>query len=274
MKIQLCAFADEASGSLDGQIAALKRNDISLIELRNVNGKNVANFTLEEATEIKQKLDENNIKVWSIGSPVGKSKIENDFAVEQARLAHILDICEVFGTKNIRVFSFFLAEYEAHRDQVISRLEKLCAMAKSRGVTLLHENERGIYGDIAPRCVELLNAVSDLGCIYDPANFIQCGQDINQAMELLLPRTGYYHIKDVCAESNTVVPAGHGDGKISTIIEYVKSQGKDCVLSIEPHLKVFPGYNEIDGSELKNKFTFQTGDEAFDAAVAALKELI
>jgi len=274
MKIQLCAFADEASSSLDGQISALKRNNISLIELRNVNGKNVANFTLEDATEIKKKLDENGISVWSIGSPIGKSKIENDFAVEQARLEHILDICEVFGTKNIRVFSFFLDEHEKHRDEVIARLEKLCAMAKLRGVTLFHENERGIYGDIAHRCIELLDALPDLGCIYDPANFIQCGQNIDAAMELLLPRMGYYHIKDVCTASGTIVPAGHGDGKISAIIEYIRRVGKDCVLSVEPHLKVFPGYEEIDGSELKNKFTFKTGDEAFDCAVTALKELL
>ena len=37
--IRLCAFSDEAADSIDGQIAALKRNEISLTELRSVDKK-------------------------------------------------------------------------------------------------------------------------------------------------------------------------------------------------------------------------------------------
>ena len=39
--MRLCAFADEASVSLDGQIEALKRNNISLLEIRGVDGENI-----------------------------------------------------------------------------------------------------------------------------------------------------------------------------------------------------------------------------------------
>ena len=38
--IRLCAFSDEASDSLEGQIAALLRNNIKLTELRSVGGVN------------------------------------------------------------------------------------------------------------------------------------------------------------------------------------------------------------------------------------------
>ena len=55
-KIKLCAFADEADPMLDGQIEALKANDISLLEIRGVDGKSIVDVTVEEAKEIKAKL--------------------------------------------------------------------------------------------------------------------------------------------------------------------------------------------------------------------------
>ena len=46
------------------------------------------------------------------------------------------------------------------------------------------------------------------------------------------------------------------------------------VLTLEPHLAIFAGYAAIDSTEMKNKFTFATNGEAFDAAVLALKTLL
>ena len=64
--IRLCAFSDEASASLSGQIAAMTRNDISMTELRSVEGKNVKDLTPGEAADIKAALDLAGITVWSI----------------------------------------------------------------------------------------------------------------------------------------------------------------------------------------------------------------
>ena len=52
--IRLCAFSDEANPSLEGQIAAMKRNGIALTELRSVGGKNVKDLTVDEAAQIKK----------------------------------------------------------------------------------------------------------------------------------------------------------------------------------------------------------------------------
>ena len=64
--IRLCAFSDEAASDAEGQIAALKRNGISLTEIRNVCGKNVKDFTLEETAETRKKF--NDRKVWEKNS--------------------------------------------------------------------------------------------------------------------------------------------------------------------------------------------------------------
>ena len=56
--MRLCAFADEASSELFGQIAALKRNGISQLEIRGVNGKNIKDLSSEEVKAVKAALAE------------------------------------------------------------------------------------------------------------------------------------------------------------------------------------------------------------------------
>ena len=54
--IKLCAFADEADSALSGQITAMLENGIEYLEMRGVDGKNVAKLTIEEAKAAKAEL--------------------------------------------------------------------------------------------------------------------------------------------------------------------------------------------------------------------------
>ena len=268
MRISLCAFADEAAESITGQIAALLRNGIRKIELRSVDGVNVKDFSDEKAKEIACALKSAGITVWSIGSPLGKSDIEADFAKEQEVLEKLLHLCEIFDCKKIRVFSFFTKEYASVRDEVISRMQSLVAQAKKAGVTLYHENEKDIYGDIAERVSDLLDHVKGLESAYDPANYVQVGESVEN-MKKMVKRAGYYHIKDAL-RTGELVPAGEGDGQIPALIESIE---KDTTLTLEPHLKQFSGYASIDKHEMKNKYVFSSADEAFDTADSLKKVL-
>ena len=174
VKVKLCAFSDEAASSLEGQIEALKRNNIPYMEMRGVDGKNVTALTEEEAKEIREKLDANGIQVWSIGSPIGKSKIQDSFEEVEKLLRHTCSLANILGADKIRIFSFFEA-YDS-RDEVISRLRKMVAIAKEYGVKLHHENEKDIYGDIASRVLDIMENVEGLCHIYDPANYLQVGE--------------------------------------------------------------------------------------------------
>ncbi len=267
--IRLCAFADEASASLEGQIAALKRNNISLIELRNVDGKSVKDLTLDEGAAYAKTLHEAGIRVWSIGSPLGKADIgvELDAYLEEVR--HICRLANLFGAEHIRIFSFYGA-YEK-RETVMQYLSSMVEVAREFGVMLCHENEKEIYGDTVARVCEIMQAVKGLKFIYDPANYIQCGENILQAMELLHGSTEYFHIKDVISETEELVPAGCGDGQIAELVARITD---DKVLTVEPHLALFSGYGNIDNTEMKHKFHFESNDESFDAAVAAMKTIL
>ena len=67
---KLCAFADEYSSVIDEQIEGMKKHGIGYIEIRNVDGTNIADITEEKAHEVKKKFDNNGI-LDSFGSPAG-----------------------------------------------------------------------------------------------------------------------------------------------------------------------------------------------------------
>ena len=269
--IRLSAFADEAGRELDTQIEALKRNGISYIEVRFLGAKNVADLTEEEARAAKAKLDEAGIRVSAIGSPLGKIKITDDIDAHMEKTRHVCRLAKIFGTQRIRMFSFYEA-YEAE-EEVFAALRRMVAIAKEEGVTLCHENEKDIFGDVAARILRIMENVEGLAYVYDPANFLEVGEDSANALAKLHDKMTYFHIKDVIKESHEIVPAGYGDGLIDQLVSRLPAEG-EWILTLEPHLALFEGYAAIDNTEMKNKFVFQSNGEAFDAAVAALKKVI
>ena len=78
-KIKIYAFADEASSMIDEQICAMKRNNLNGLEIRNVDGVNISDISIDKAKEVKKKLDDADLGVWSIGSPIGKIGINDEF---------------------------------------------------------------------------------------------------------------------------------------------------------------------------------------------------
>ena len=276
-KLMLSAFADEASASLAEQIKALKKNDIPYLEVRGVDGKNVSSLTLDEAKDAKSRLAAAGIAVFSIGSPIGKVKLSDDFEKEFARFAHTLEIAKVMEAECIRMFSFFdfSALGEGARDEVMARLQKFADHAKGSGIVLCHENEKGIYGDITERCVDIFRSVSGMKSVFDPANFIQCGVDTAKAWDALKDTVHYLHIKDALADG-TVVPAGYGIGNLEAITrDFIARGGK--VATLEPHLHAFMGLSSLSGEDadrIIGSKRFANGREAFDYAVKCYRDIL
>lgn len=276
--LNIYAFADEASGQVDKQIAALQRNGLQGLEIRGVDGQNIADITADKAHEVRKKLDDAGLCVWSIGSPIGKiDVVHGDFAAHLDKLRRTLALANVLGAKNLRMFSFYVpaGQDDAWRSKVFDQVGEMLRTAEGSGVALCHENEKGIYGDNAARCQELLQAFPALEGVFDPANFVQCGQDTLEAWKLLRDRIKYLHIKDALADGK-VVPAGKGIGHVKTILDDFRACG-GCDVTIEPHLSVFAGLKDLEraGEETKiDPYCYESSDAAFDAACHALRDLL
>lgn len=278
MKFLFSAFADESSNAFSGQIDALKRNDFQYLEIRNLDGKNVSDLTMEEAKAVKQQLADNGLSVWSIGSRIGKVKIEDDFDAHLDLYKYTLDLTKELGADRIRLFSFFMPKEKdpaEFKNLVLDRMAIFASMAKEWGVFACHENEKGIYGDVAERCLHIHQAVPELGGVFDPANFVQCGQDTLQAWEMLKNHINYMHIKDAMPDA-TVVPPGTGVGNVAQLLKYYAAQGGQ-VLSLEPHLTNFIGLAGLEqegDTSVVGGLSFNSNEEAFDYAANSLKKIL
>ncbi len=272
--MKLCAFADEAGSSLSEQISALKRNGIGLLEIRGVEDKNIKDVTEVEAKEIRKQLDAEGISVWSVGSPVGKYSLGLDLAPHIETHKRILENAQILGTNHIRMFSFFPADGDNEAEteaKVLEGLDKLCAVTPKEMI-LCHENEKDIFGETPEKCLKIHKAFPSVRAVFDPANFVQCGVDTIEAWEMLRDYVEYIHIKDA-SDTGTNVPAGEGLGRIPEIIKLYRSQGGE-VLTLEPHLALFDGFVSLEKSQEEKKFTYANQAEAFDAGVAALKNIL
>ena len=271
------AFADEANSYIPGQIAAMKRNGLQGLEIRNVGEYNIVDITLEMARQVREQLTDAGLLTWSIGSPIGKKKIDADFAPELERFKHTLELAHELGAGNIRLFSFYMpkeADPAIYRNEVIDRMGQFVEAAHGSGIFLCHENAKGIYGDIADRCLDLHRQLPELKGVFDPANFVQCGDDTLRGWEMLKDYTYYLHIKDALPNGD-VVPAGKGAGNVAYIVKaFLAGGGK--AMTVEPHLRVFTGLSELEenGNTVGNQFAYPTTDDAFDAACNALKDIL
>ena len=150
--------------------------------------------------------------------------------------------------------------------------------AFENGVLCCHENEKGIYGDNAERCLDLLENVRHLRGVFDPANFVQCGVDTLHAFDLLEPYIEYMHIKDALYKDSSVVPAGKGDGNVREILRRISRRDGDLILTLEPHLQVFAGLENLEANSETERampaHAYPTHAASFKAAADALKDLI
>ena len=275
----LSAFADEIADDLNTQMDVLEQHGISYIEMRGVNGKPLVQHSLEEVRAIRKKLDEKGFQISSIGSPIGKINITDDFMPHLDLFRHTLKIARVLGTKYIRMFSFFIPKGEnpeIYRDEVLRRWKEFINEAEGSGLILLHENEKDIYGDTPERCLDLLKALncSFVKAVFDPANFVQCDvESYPKAYEMLKDHVIYMHIKDAFYKDHSVVQAGYGDGKIKEILVSLQNSNYEGFLSLEPHLGAFGGLTALELnssiSDLK-----EGGAKTFAIADEALKKIL
>lgn len=279
-EIILSAFADEYSKEPEKHIQVLADNGVKYIEPRFVGEKNIADLTDAEAKNYKSLLDAAGVAVSSIGSPLGKIKLSDDFDAHIERAKRTFNVAGILETKNIRMFSFYPAEGKNivdSREEVIEKVGALLDVADEYGVVLCHENEGRIYGEDADRCLDLMKTFDGrLKCVFDMGNFVldKC-QPYPYAYNLLRDYIEYFHIKD-SLYVRAIVPAGKGEASIAEILKAHKAYAKkDFFISLEPHLETFSGLHQlVQEKRFENPYKFNSAEEAFLAGLDSLKELL
>ncbi len=265
----LSAFADEISADPTEQMDALEANGVKFIDLRGVNGLNVMKFPQAMCRELKKQLDDRGFGIAAIASPIGKIKLDGDLDGHFDDFKHAVELAEFFGTRYIRIFSYYPPEGKEiadYREQVVDQLGRQLDHIAGRPITLTLENESNLFGAFPERCVYLhaMLPSDQLVAAFDPANFVHMGVPNVYATcwPPLRKHLGYFHIKDWrYGERERAVPAGEGDGHIPQILKDARADGYDGFLALEPHLA------KAEHS------SGHTGPELFKIAADALKKI-
>ena len=266
----LSGFADEISPDLETQCMVATGLGLRFVEVRSAWDTNVLDLDDEQLDRVERLLRRYDLRVSSIGSPIGKISVDEDFDAHLARMRHAACVAQRLQAPYIRVFSFFVrpgSDPATWRDVVLPRMAALADVAREAGVVLLHENEKGIYGDTPQRCLDLVESVGSphLTLAWDSANFVQVGvRPFTDGYALLRPHLEYVQVKDARSGTGEVVPAGHGDGELLETVRALRDDGFDGFFSLEPHLSTAHSLGGFSGPEL-----FTEAWEAFTTILAA-----
>ncbi|MFO0876957.1 MAG: sugar phosphate isomerase/epimerase family protein [Gemmataceae bacterium] len=268
----ISAFADEISPDPLDQVDVLKRSGVHHIELRSIHKTNVLDLTDLQVAEFKGLLDQHGFKLSAIGSPIGKYRIDQPFEPHLQRFRRAIELCKVFGTRNIRVFSYY-PPGEAHdwngvaakwEQELFDRMAQKVRLAEEARVRLVHENEHRIYGDSPERVVKLFTAIRSeaFRAVYDAANYVFCHYDPWKGWKDTRELTSHLHIKDWKTDAPHGSLPGEGDGRWPEVIAEAVKMGYTGFATMEPHLL---GGGPTGG---------HTGPELFPKAIEAFRAIV
>lgn len=257
----LSAFGDEIDADLEAQLKLLSKIEVNYLEFRSAWGVNVTKLDGEQIVEAGKLCRQYGIKVSCLGSPIGKSPIEDPLQNEIENMERLFRVGEALDSNRIRLFSFYppdttdLASYDDYVDESIERLAKLTGLAEKAGFYLMFENEKHVVGDNLERCAEILETINSphFRFAWDSANFIQVGveEPVTNGWSLLGEYTDtHVHIKDALSEDGSVTPAGAGDGEIPLLLQKLHENDFRGFLAVEPHLVIAGhsgGFSGVDG---------------------------
>lgn len=274
---KIAAFGDEISSNLLTQVSVVMEHDISNLDIRSVNNKNVLDFSYEDIDYIKGILDNKSIGVSSIASPIGKSSIDTPISEIKKQLTKAIYVSKSLDCRTIRIFSFYSDEstYNSQLEKnVTEKLKMMTDIAGEKDILLSLENEKKTIADNPIITRQLLETIGsdNLSVVFDFANYIRSGLNTMEAFHLLRKYITAFHMKDALYEKDIVVPCGLGDGNLREILHLLFEEDFSCWFSIEPHLKHYFGLkiNETECGELKGYDSV----DMFSVAYLACKKLI
>lgn len=220
-RVILSGFADEAANQKTAvqQFAALAALGLEYYSIRFIDAgggiKNVMQLSKSEIRTICHLEDEYGLCVASIGSPIGKVKLQDtDDGTKNAYVpfkkylasdvAKACELAHAFETKLIRGFSFYHpkgTDPKAHLPEVVDRLGQIAEACHRSDLTFGLEVEANLVGQNGQLMAEIHRQVDHpaLVLIFDAANILCQGytpRELYEQYQTMKPGIGWMHIKD------------------------------------------------------------------------------
>ena len=217
----ITGFADEAANQKTAhqQFSAFAALGLQYYTIRFIDAgsgvKNVMQLTKSEITKIRHLENEYGLNVSSLGSPIGKVKLQdvddgtaNKYIPFQQYLkrdvAKACDLAHAFETKLIRGFSFYHprnTDPHEHLPQVVDQLGQIAEACHRSDLIFGLEVEANLVGQSGQLLAEIHRKVNHpaLMLIFDAGNIVTQGCSAGEVYDqyvAMKPGMGWMHIKD------------------------------------------------------------------------------
>ncbi|MDR2345662.1 MAG: sugar phosphate isomerase/epimerase [Planctomycetaceae bacterium] len=219
-RVFLSGFADESTSNktIVEQFAVYAALGLQYYSIRFVNLgegiKNVMKLTRADIQKIRQFQDEYGLNVSSLGSPIGKVKLEDtddgttnlyvpfEKYLDDVRLA--CDLAHALETKLIRGFSFYHPKDKDPNDylnKTVDQLGKIAEICHRSDLTYGLEVEANLVGQNGLILADIYRQVNHpaMVLIFDGANIVMQGYntlEVFEQYEAMKTGLGWLHIKD------------------------------------------------------------------------------
>ncbi len=195
-------LTDEVSENIVEALDRVRANGLRHVEVRFVNGKNVADLSDTELADLRFEVEKRDLFISCIASPLFKCALDprevasgdtfgqTEVSIEAhfSKLDRVVDICKQLQTDKVRIFSFRREkDPEAHEKEIIQHVKRAARVAEKAGIYLLLENSPHVK------------------ILWDPGNEVHGGRSAYpegyQAVKGLI---GQVHLKDAYVDEDEV----------------------------------------------------------------------
>lgn len=254
----LTGFTDEASDSLERQIAATKTLGWQYLSARTVNGQNIHELSDYDFEATCETLAVNNIRVAEFGTLIGNwaKNIQSDWAISLAEVDRCIPRMQKLGVRYARIMSYAQEPWghEQYEQERFKRLRAITERFHDAGLEALHENCMNWGGFSPDHTLRLLEEVPGLKLVFDTGNPIFQRdrskapdfpwQDPLEFYQKVKHAVVHIHIKDATMPAGGEEPVytfpGEGHARLEAILEDLIQSNYQGFIAIEPHIgKVF-----------------------------------
>jgi sugar phosphate isomerase/epimerase len=268
---RLGILTDEVSSDFRQSLDWAAEVGLKHVEIRTVDGKNVAAFSDEQARDVRRQVEARGLYVSAVASPLFKCALdpsrpvasgdrfgqpEESVEAHFAKLQRVITIAQLLGTRRIRIFSFWREVNPwQHRPKIVAHLKHAAQIAQQQNVLLLVENEGSCNGGYAEEVGEIVRVVASpsLGALWDPGNEAYAGREaFPRGYSHMKDVLAHVHLKDAClgADGNPrCVPLGSGDVGVIPQLKALADDGYQGLFTLETHF-VPEGGNQKTGSRM------------------------
>lgn len=260
--MKLAVITDEIDADLEHALDVMAEYGVRHAELRQIWDRNIGDAPRDYWERAKSLLDARGMSVVGIASPFFKCDLPGEEAEgpagplhsasarglgdQIALLEHCIAAAEFFGTKMVRVFSFWKHGLLTPdiEEQIVDAFAEPAALAGRAGMTLAVENEHACYLGTGAQTARTLEQIGSphVRALWDPGNAFMDGEaPFPTGYEAIKDFLVHVHVKDAALKPGASAPewtvVGEGEIDWRGQLAALKQSGYRGYLSLETHYK-------------------------------------